>query len=292
MFQSCLICTDFSDGLERLVNFVPDLATGGLKQIVFLHSVPINEDGGIPRIDKEKIKEAQNYLSKALENVPAGVEVHVEVPSGRPTDTIVQTLDKYQCDVILTGTPIRSLLQEKLFGSTTQGLAKLVATPLMSLRPELITTYTREELALRCQHLWRYLLIPYNDSESAHYLLEQIKHQIQQQPAHSLKQLMLCWIIDDSGSRRITIDYLLKEAQEKLDSVKQELEQLGLEVKAIVKQGSPLNEVLDLAVHEDISSIAIASVSSGNIFEWTAPSFANEILRRSWFPVLYFSPKG
>ncbi|NEO51139.1 MAG: universal stress protein, partial [Moorea sp. SIO4A3] len=35
MFQHCLICTDFSDGLYRLVEFVPSLAAGGLKKIIF-----------------------------------------------------------------------------------------------------------------------------------------------------------------------------------------------------------------------------------------------------------------
>ena len=35
MFESCLICTEFSDGLERLAQFVPSLAKGGLKKIVF-----------------------------------------------------------------------------------------------------------------------------------------------------------------------------------------------------------------------------------------------------------------
>ena len=291
MFKRCLICTDFSDGLDRLVNFVPNLAQGGLEQIVFLHSVPLWEEGEIPRIDKDGIKKAEARLSKALENVPEGVEVHVEVPSGRPTDMIPQALKKYRSEVILTGTPIRSLLQEKLFGSTTQGLAKLVKTPLMTLRPELISTYTCEELALRCQHLWRYLLIPYNDSESARYLIKQIKEYANQAPADSFQRCLLCWVIGDSGSRRITIDYLLKEAEGKLKSVQAELEELGLQVDIEVSQGNALHKVLDLALNKDISAIAIGNVSSGNIFEWTVPSFANEVLRRSWFPVVCFSPK-
>ena len=291
MFQRCLICTDFSDGLHRLVNFVPSLAKGGLKQIVFLHSVPLWEEGKIPRRDSERIEEVHKCLNKALQVVPEGVEVKVEVPSGRPIDTIPRLLETYQSDLIITGAPIRSSLQEKIFGSTSMGLAKLTSKPLMILRPQLISTYTCEELDLRCQHLWRYLLIPYNDSEAAHYLIEEIKNYAQKQPDNYLKQCMLCWVIDDVGRTEVITNHRLQEAAEKLDALKVELEQLGLQVNIEVRQGNPLNELLDAAVTFDISAIAIASDYRANLLEWTVPSFANDVVHRSWFPVLFFSPK-
>ena len=175
MFQSCLICTDFTDGLYRFIDCVPDLAQCGLKKIVFFHSVPLWEEGEVPRIDKEKAEQAEQRLQKALKDIPDGVEVEVEVLSGKPLDTIPRVLKKHSIDVIMTGTPIKSLLQEKFFGSTSTGLAKVTSQPLNIIRPELITTYTLEELDLRCRHLWRYLLIPYNDSKTAKYLIEEIK---------------------------------------------------------------------------------------------------------------------
>ncbi|MEC4894589.1 MAG: universal stress protein [Oscillatoria sp. PMC 1051.18] len=291
MFQRCLICTDFSDGLHRLVHFVPSLAMSGIKQIVFLHSVPLWEEGGVPRIDEEKVEQAKARLSAALENVPEGVEVQIELPSGRPLDTIPRILEKYQFDVIMTGTPIRSLLQEKLFGSTSVALGKITSTPLLIFRPQLISTYTREELDLRCQHIGRYLLIPYNDSPAARYLVEQIKNCAQNRPENSLQQCMLIWVVDDSVRRGMPIEHRLEEATEKLESVKVELEQLDLQVNTEVRQGNPILEILEAAIEFDISAIAIASDYRSTLLEWTAPSFANEILRKSWFPMIFFSPK-
>ncbi len=286
-----MICTDFSDGLHRLVNFIPQLAKGGIKQVVFVHSVPLWEEGEIPRVDQEGIEKAQAYLSQALVKVPEQIDVKIEVPSGRPIDTIPRILETYNSEVIITGTPIRSLLQEKIFGSTSKGLAKLVTTPLMTLRPELISTYTDEELSLRCQHLWRYLLIPYNDSESARYLIKRIKEYAQKRPENSLEKCMLCSIVEEGGRRGIPIDHRLQEAREKLEEAKQELEQVGLQVQVEVKAGNPIQEVLHLALDFDISAIAIGDVGSSNFFEWTKPSFASDLLCRSWFPVLLFSPK-
>ena len=291
MFQSCLICTDFTDGLHRFIDRIPDLAKCGLKQVVFFHSVPLWEEGEVPRIDEEKIAIAKEKLSEALTDVPAGIEVQTEVLSGKPLDTIPRILKKYSIDVILTGTPIRSLLQEKFFGSTSTGLAKITTQPLNIIRPELITTYTREELALRCQHLWRYLLVPYNDSKTARYLIDRIKEYAKDRPQGSLKQCMLLSIIDDCGRKSILAKERSQEAEVKLQQVKAELEELDIEVNTLVKQGNPIQETLAAALDFDISAIAIATDYRNSLLQWTVRSYANDIMSSSWFPVLLFSPK-
>ncbi|MGF1477918.1 MAG: universal stress protein [Cyanophyceae cyanobacterium] len=291
MFQRCLICTDFSDGLERLVSFVPQLASSGLQQIVFLHSVPLWEQGSIPRVDEDKVAAAKEHLSQALNKVPEGVDVRIEVPSGKPTDHILRTLKEYQSEVVLLGTPVRSSLQEKFVGSTSMGLAKQTPTPLMIFRPQLITTYTQEELALRCQHLWRYLLIPFNDSKTAQYLIERIKDYTQNCPSSTLEKCMLIWVIEDGPRQEVIRESRREEAQKKLAAVKAELEELGLQVNTAVREGNGLQEILQAALTFDISAIAIATDYRSNPLEWTVSSFANEVLHKSWFPLLFFSPK-
>ena len=291
MFQSCLICTDFTDGLYRFVDCVPNLAKCGLKKIVFFHSVPLWDEGEVPRVDEEKMEQAKQRLQKALDNVPDGVEVRVEVLSGKPLDTIPRVLKNHPVDVIMTGTPIRSLLQEKFFGSTSTGLAKLTPQPLNIIRPELITTYTLEELDLRCRHLWRYLLIPYNDSKTARYLIEEIKKYAQDRPENSLKQCMLMSVIDDCGRKSVLAEQRVAEAETKIASVKEELEALDIEVNTLVKIGDPLQEITTAALDYDISAIAIATDYRNSLLQWTVRSFANDVMRSSWFPVLLFSPK-
>jgi nucleotide-binding universal stress UspA family protein len=290
MFRHCLICTDFSDGLHRLTDFVADLASGGLKRIVFLHSISVWQNEKVAGVDEEKIAVAKKRLSSAIASVPQGVEVKIEVASGRAVEKILRAIDTYEIDVVIVGTPIRSLLEEKILGSTSMTLAKSTPTPLMVLRPQLITTYTREELSLRCQHLWRYLLIPYNDSEAARYSIRRIKEHAQQQSDRALKQCMLVWVIEDGLREEAITTHRLQEAQKKLEVIKTELEALGLEVNIEVRQGNPLLEILDAALYFDISAIAISSDRQPDWLEWAVPSCAKDLLRRSWFPVLFFSP--
>jgi nucleotide-binding universal stress UspA family protein len=291
MFQRCLICTDFLDGLYRLGEFVSSLAAGGIKQLTFLHSVPIWEEGEIPRIDSEAIASSQQRLQQLLKNIPQGVEVKIEVPSGRPLDTIPKVIKADQPDLLIIGTSPQNLLQEKLFGSTASGLVKAISIPILILRPQIIATYTHEELDLRCQHLWRDLLIPYNGSNSSKYLVQRVKESARHSDHSSLKQCLLMWVVEEGGRREISKDYQLRDAQEQLNQVKTELEQLGLEVKTDVRLGNPYEEILAAATINDISAIAIASDHLSKIFEFPLRSFAGELMRRSWHPILFFPPQ-
>jgi nucleotide-binding universal stress UspA family protein len=290
MFQRIIICTDFSDGIYRLANCVPSLAAGGAKQIVFLHVVPLSEEREIPRPDAEKMQTARDRLSVALENVFDGVDVKVVVESGKPSDHIINTAKTHNADLIILGMPSRNLLTEKLFGSTTMNLCQRMAIPVMTLRPQLISTYMVEELELRCRHLFRYLLLPYDGSVPSQYLLQQVKHYARQ-PASSLEYCFLFWVVDPSGrSGAVLKESRVKEAESKLAEAKAGLEELGLRVETEVRVGEPVPEVLKAAEVHDISAIASSSGSLGKLIEWSVPSFTGEILRRSWHPVIYFPP--
>ncbi|HEY9622023.1 MAG TPA: universal stress protein [Crinalium sp.] len=291
MFQRALICTDFSDGLQRLANFVPSLAASGMKQIVFLHTLPLSEEREVPRPNAEKVEKARDRLSAALSQVPDGIDVKIEVNWGRPIEQILQVSKTYQSELIILGMPSRNLLDEKLFGSTTMELCQRRPAPTLALRPQLISTYTAEELELRCRHLFRYLLIPYDGSETSQYLIQQIKHIAQNQAESSFDQCLLCWVVDDVSRSQELEDFNLKQAQEKLEQVKADLESVGLTVKAQARLGNPVVQMLMAAQEHDISAIATSSASLGKPRGWSVGSFTADILRRSWHPVLYFPPE-
>ncbi|MEO1520580.1 MAG: universal stress protein [Cyanobacteria bacterium J06633_2] len=292
MFRKALICTDFEDGLYRLANFVPNLSAGGLRQVTFLHTVPLLEDREFPRIDSEREALAKDRLSVALDSVPDGVDVSIDVQSAKPSDHIMKAVKQFEPDIIILGTPSRSRLKEQVFGSTTQALCRQSTVPVLILRPQLISSYMVDELALRCERLFRYLLVPYDDSSSANYLIESLKSRIQESPDSAIKRCVLCWVIEEGARRGVrgTIDYQIEEAEKKISLVKADLESLGIDVQTSVTKGKVFAEVLNLAIERDISAIAISSDSMGKLIEWSIPSFAGELVRQSWHPVIYFPP--
>lgn len=287
MFHSVLICTDFCHGLHRLVNFVPQLVAGGLRQIIFLHVVQLSEEAEIPHVDREKIQQAHDRLSPALRDVSADADVRVEIQSGKVTDTICKVVKTCHPDVVMLGSPNRTLLSETLFGSTTVGLSQRLDTPLLVFRPQLISTYTSEELSLRCQHLFRCLLIPYDGSKSARYLVDRVKRSALQREVHALKHCVLCWVIEDSGHRSLTKEHQVQLAHTELAAAKTTLESADIQVQTEVRYGVAVTEILGAAQENDVSAIAISSNKSG-LIEWSIPSFTGEILRRSWHPVVFF----
>jgi nucleotide-binding universal stress UspA family protein len=288
MFQRLLLCTDLSDGIHRLVQFIPSLAGTGAKQIIFLHSVPFLESEAVPREDTEKINQAREQLAPALRNLPAGLEVKVEVASGRVINNILRVAKAHQVDLIVLGMATHNQLKERLFGSTTVGLCQKTPIPLMILRPQLISAYTSEELDLRCQHLFRWLLIPYDGSTTAKYLIEQVKRCATNRSKDSLERCHLCWVVEDVNRRGLPRDYQVEPAQKALAGIKTELEALDLKVEAEVRQGDSVVEILEAALMADVSAIAASSGSLGNLQELSVPSFTRELLHRSWHPIIYF----
>lgn len=287
MFQRCLICTDLTDGLQRLVTDVKSLRDSGLTEITFLHNVPLWEEGQVPRINVEEIELAKEKLSPALAYSSDEIKVNVEVTSGNVGDNILKAVKKYNPDFIMTGTPLRSSLQERIFGSTTMDLTKKVKIPVMILRPQLISVYTSEEMKIRCRKLNHYWLVPCYDVDNARYLVQQIKFYATEKPSTVKHKYLLLIVIDDVSRSELIIENYVKEAQTKSAVVKKDLESLGLEVEVIVTTGNPLKETLNVALTHDISAIAIAD-DQDSLLDWTIKSFTQEVLHRSWFPVVFF----
>lgn len=290
MFKRALICTDFTDSLQRFANFVPDLAKGGMEHIVFFHNVPLMTSREIPCADEEKVSEARKVLAVAETSVPEGVTVEIEITSGRASENIVRAAKKHQPDIVFSGMTTRSALNERLFGSTTMGTVDKVKVPMLILRPQLVSTYREAELSQRCQHLFNYLLLPYDGSDSAKSLVNEVKTRIQADPDCSLKTCLLCWVIDGGG--RISQNDSVEAAQAELSRVKADLDGFGTEIKTEVRvevrTGSPLEEILKSAEVHDISAIAALSGKSGGLLDLTTPSFTGALLRTSWHPIVHF----
>ena len=288
MFRRALICTDFSDGLYRLGYVVSSLVEGGFDEITFFHNVAVATERSVPRVDEEGMEAARQRFQQIIEDSPHGAQIDVAVQCGLPIDNILKQVQAVNADIIFLGTPTRSALSEKLFGSTTMGLVERIPVPMMILRPPLVSTYTTEELAIRCRNLFQYLLIPYDGSQGAIRFLERLQAQIKNVPPPASHKYLLLWVVDDSIRRELRGDNPLQDAQERLNQAGDMLRELGVTVETIVREGDPLEEILMAAEEYDISAIAAASREVGGFMRWSVPSLTRELLRQSWHPVLYF----
>ncbi len=293
MFQRFLVSTDLTDGVYRLATCLSALAEAGVQQAVFLHVVPLGSDDGVPRIEEDKIQQARQQLTASLGQVPATIEVKVDVQTGKALELILKAVQTYGSQVIVLGKPVGSLLNEKLFGSTTTKLAQRSSIPLLVIRPQVISAFTQDELALRCRNLFRTLLIPYDGSAVAQEFLQQVAQHLSQQLGKAPEQIVLCRVIEEGRYQSLSQAECQKQAEQDLAAAKASLTsiaELGIQVKTDVRTGNVVGQLLQAAMELDATAIVVASKTLGKIWELSVPSFAGELLRQSWRPVLFFPP--
>lgn len=292
MFKRLLIPTDLQDGLPKLTTYTGALAATGIEKVVFFHACPIDNDGDKPRLREEKLNRARNLLKIDSAQTPANVEAEVMIDHRRPVDAILDIVEKHHIDLVLVSRPIRNLLDEKLFGSTTIGILQRIKIPVMILRPQLLWLLTRAELTLRCQQLFKNLLVPYDHSPSAQCLIRQLRNGVQHQSGTGIAAITFCWIISDAGQGELGVTEEWPRAEKILADLKNEFSGYGLSIETEIRLGNPTVEVQMAAYDRDIHAIAVSSGSVGKIWELSIPSFAGEIIRRCVFPVIYFPPAG
>ncbi|MEM6840295.1 MAG: universal stress protein [Cyanobacteria bacterium P01_C01_bin.120] len=291
MFQKALICTDFEDGLYRLGSVIPSFIENGCTDITFFHNVPVEDDRSVPKVDEQGLADARKRLENNLNEIPEGADVKIEIGCGKASSNILQKIKQSESEVVFLGMPTRNILSEKLFGSTTMRLVEQTPAPMMILRPQLVSTFTTEELSIRCRNLFRYLLIPYDGTPGSDDFLAMLKERVQSNPPPENHQYWLVWVIDDNIRRELQGDNPMEAARSRLYQVAETLRALQLNVETLVVEGNPLQEILRAADQYDIGAIAMSSSGMGGLLRWSVPSFTREILRNSWHPVLYF-PKA
>ncbi|WP_299044706.1 universal stress protein [uncultured Thermosynechococcus sp.] len=292
MFKNILIPTDLHDGLPKLTHYLEALKTAGARKLIFLHARPINEDGDKPRLREERLQQVRDLLQIDPASIPADLKAEAIIENRRPADAILDAVEKHQVDLVLASRPIRNLLDEKLFGSTTIEVLQRIKVPVMIMRPQVLWVMTTAELNLRCQNLFRHLLVPYDHSPSAQHLVQQLREGVKKPDQASIASLTFCWIISDAGKGELGIGEQRPKAEKILADLKQEFTGYGLNVETEIRFGNPVVEAQLAAYDRDIHGIAVSSGSVGKIWELSIPSFAGEIIRRCVFPVIYFPPAG
>lgn len=293
VFERPLICTDLCDGLDRLARMVPSFLSGGIQGLVFLSVVPYRLDREIPREDTEAIAAAQQRLGNALQGAPHG-PVTVAVRSGRPAEVIATVAAEHHCDAVFLGGASRSLLEEKLFGSTSIALGQQGTVPLLILRPPLLAALTLEELDLRCRHLFRQVLVPHNGGPSAERATARLLTMIQRQRDRGVPVAVeRCWLYQAIEEiRNLPMAHVLTEHRDRLERVRAQFEALGVATEVMVEAGSFLPGLMAAAQDYDISAIVIASRHRNFFVDWSVPNSGQRVLRHSLHPVLFFPPKA
>ena len=144
MYETILIPTDGSDGVQRAIDHGIDVAdrydatVHALSVIDVAQLLELGYTGG--RADFEAtIEPLEGEAKRAVEAVreradQRDVDVVPVVRQGEPYETIVEYLEEADVDLIVMGTHGRRGLQRHILGSVTERMMRTVDVPVLTVR--------------------------------------------------------------------------------------------------------------------------------------------------------------
>jgi nucleotide-binding universal stress UspA family protein len=138
-----LVPTDFSDGARHALTYGISFAREYKAELVLIHVVetlaaPYASDL-FPVPMAEVFEEMSGYARTELEKLAAegrakGVTVRTRVAQGKPSLEIIKAAREETADMIVLGTHGKGVLDQALFGSTTERVVRKAPCPVLSVR--------------------------------------------------------------------------------------------------------------------------------------------------------------
>ena len=143
MYRKILVPLDGSELAECVLPHVKAVASGSDRgKVVLLGIVEPLPAGTPPAVDfevvqKAGVKEAEKYLARIQAKLSKeGLNVEVEVLTGRPAETITDFVRREKVDLVALATHGRSGISRWVFGSVADKLVRSLSVPVLLIRPE------------------------------------------------------------------------------------------------------------------------------------------------------------
>jgi nucleotide-binding universal stress UspA family protein len=283
MFEKVLLPTDFSHDSQSVLGNVKEIP--GIREVILLHVVDATRQSVKgwthgPAIENAKILLEENRQVLEKSGVKAEVAIGTIVNTIMQGDIPLAILEKAETEnvsLIVMGARGKNTIREILLGSVSANVIRHAKTPVLLMRfpPESVATQER-------RHLFSRVLVPLDfsgPSWSALVLLKDLP---------KTGQVILLNIVD-KGESGEEIQAAVRAAQEKLDTMKTDLEAGGIAVETRVHVGYPPDEINATAERENASLILISPQGEG----WTRElktlfigSTTTAVIRRAQVPVL------
>ncbi len=147
MYKKILVPLDGSELAEVVLPHVKEIVAGhGEAKVILLRIVEPLPAGTPPAVDfevvqKAGVKEAEKYLARIQAKLSKeGLNVEVEVLTGRPAETITDFVRREKVDLIALATHGRSGVSRWVFGSVADRLVRSSSVPILLIRPEGFTS--------------------------------------------------------------------------------------------------------------------------------------------------------
>lgn len=285
MFEKILIPTDLSAETDKIFDYA--LTLKGLKEVIAVHTFEASayelikeHDGGAAsspattpsaetrHLPQEVKRREERVLEKGEKLREAGIKFRAIVDEGDLIDrTIVELAEKENASLIIVGSHGKNPLEEVLYGSVSENVARKAKVPVLIIKYSLFEKSTHAEIAA---NTFNKVLFPADLSPSSDKVMD-------------LLQLI--------KPKEVTLLYSVQQQEEdekarnkKLENMKMELTSAGIKTEIVLRFGDILEDILKAS--EGATSVVMASNRKGILKEWLKGSISMNMARKANVPVL------
>ena len=274
MFEKVLIPTDFSNHAKKVIECVGEIP--GVNEVLLLNVV------ARPAITRfwdpvAEVKVAEKRLTevKSAVEVP-GMSVKVKavtVLEGDVASAVQRVAEDELVTLVAMGARGNSLIESILLGSASRNVLRYGNTHLLIMR------YRDLEDAKHCEKIFAKVLFPTDFSQPAEAALSFLKG------LPGIGELLLLNVVS-KGETDEEIEANTAQARQKINELLSELSKDGMNVKAQVVVGHPVEAIRYEAEMQDVSLIAMSSQGAVAIKKGRIGSTAYDVANSASRPVL------
>ncbi len=286
MFKKVLLSLDFSVSSQKILNRIREIP--GIKEVVLLHVVDATRPLGLewknghPQLKNTEllIAEKKEYLENLGLKVDTQMDVIVNaITQGTVAHAILETAETKNVSLIILGARGINPIQALLLGSVSSSVLRYAKTNVLIMHFKPTDDSTQASSGPVHQDLFSKVLVPTDFSRSAGNASDFIKK------IPGIQEIIFLHVVNRVASHQ-DIEVYQKEAQARLEDMKQEYINMGVEIKYHVLEGDPTETILSIAEEEDVSLIAMSAYGTDWLREMILGSTTFTVVRRTQKPVL------
>jgi nucleotide-binding universal stress UspA family protein len=290
MFEKVLYATDFSEPACKTLDWISGMAD--VREIVLLHVIDAThgtKKGWIRDLDLKKAEFELEDQKKHLVKSGLDGKVRLEIiTSGDVADAIVAVAEDEEVSLIIIGTRGRGLVKTALLGSVSRAvLHRAMVHILIMHHPvsdhRVSDTLTGKKYEHESRELFSKILYPTDFSRSADEVLPLLKN------LKGFDKVLLLHVIN-RGKTAKELDVCVRDAQNRLGDLCEQLQEAGKKAVVSVRLGSPPEEISRLAEEADVSLIIMSRHGYGWMREIMVGSTTYDVAKRTRRPLLVVQP--
>ena len=306
MYKRMLVPLDGSELAEVAFNYVKNLACSLTGIDVFLLHVYSPEERGLVPKHWAYIEQAADTISRRLESVQeTGVQSRAravkalgELAMGNPADEILRYADRNDIDLILMATHGRSGVSRWAMGSVAYKVLRASKAPVWLIRAGIAEEIIEDRLPIRT------ILVPLDGSKLAESVLPHVETLAKQWADGQVEVVLLRVCQPPVISSDYPPDMPLSweehveletakckiEAGPYLAEIEKRLKEAGIKVHKEVPVGKPADAIINYALSNHVSLIAMITHGRSGISRWAYGSVAEEVMLGVSTPIFLVRP--